>query len=100
MIYKSFEIKNFKGIEDVTISLRKNDLVLLLGLNESGKTTILKAIETFDYINDPTADISNDFFRSIRNKSNVNFTGEASITAHIEIDEKIKIDSFKRVIRN
>jgi len=99
MIYKSFEIKNFKGIEDVTISLRKNDLVLLLGLNESGKTTILKAIETFDYINDPTSDINNDYFRSIRNKSNVNFTGEASITAQIEIDEKLKIDNFRKVIK-
>ncbi len=38
MVYKNFEIENFKGIKKVSISLKKNDLVLLLGLNESGKT--------------------------------------------------------------
>ena len=53
MIYKEFRIQNFKGLDDISISFEKNDLVLLLGINESGKTTILKAIEAFDYINHP-----------------------------------------------
>lgn len=99
MIYKNFEIEHFKGIEKVSISLQKNDLVLLLGLNESGKTTILRAIESFDYTNDPTTDLKNEFFRSIRNKANVNSNESAKITARIEIDKPIKIDWFKILIK-
>ncbi len=97
MIYKNFTIENFKGIENVTINLIKDDLVLLLGLNESGKTTILKAIETFDYLNDVDDD---KFFRSIRNKSDVNSNNSAKITATIELDEKVTIDEFKGLIKS
>ena len=99
MIYKNFEIEHYKGIEKVEISLKKNDLVLLLGLNESGKTTILKAIESFDYTNDPILEMKNDFYRSIRNKSNVNSNESAKVTSHIEIDKFIKIDWFKKIIK-
>ncbi len=99
MIYKSFEIEHYKGIEKVEISLKKNDLVLLLGLNESGKTTILKAIESFDYTNDPILKKKNDFYRSIRNKSDVNSNKSAKITAHIEIDKAIKIEWFQKIIK-
>ena len=99
MIYKNFEIEHFKGIEKVSISLQKNDLVLLLGLNESGKTTILKAIESFDYTNDPTSDLKNEYFRLIRNKANVNSNESAVITAGIEIDRPIEINWFKSLIK-
>ena len=50
MRYKEFRIKNFKGISDATV---KFDRVLgasvfpFVGLNESGKTTILQAIHSF-----------------------------------------------------
>lgn len=99
MIYKNFEIQKFKGISDISVSLYKNDLVLLLGLNESGKTTILKAIEAFDYINDPTISLKNDFFRSIRNKSNVNSNESAIISAQIEIDNQIRIGWFTGILK-
>ena len=44
-----FRIKNFKGINDTTISLpgNKGSIYTLVGLNESGKTTILEAINSF-----------------------------------------------------
>lgn len=45
-----FEIENFKGIENTTINLRDEvpgNVVTLIGLNESGKTTILEAISSF-----------------------------------------------------
>lgn len=100
MIYKNFEIEKYKGIENVSISLKKNDLVLLLGLNESGKTTILKAIESFDYTNDPTSDLKHEYFRAIRNKANVNSNEDAKITASIDIDKPIKIDWFKSIIKS
>lgn len=97
MIYKNFTIQNFKGINNVTINLVKDDLVLLLGLNESGKTTILKAIETFDYLND-TDDVN--FFRAIRNKSDVNSNNSAKITATIEIEDDIAIEKFKEILKS
>jgi predicted ATP-dependent endonuclease of OLD family len=48
--YKSFRIKNFKGIRDTTIhlsSLTDASVFSLVGLNESGKTTVLEAIYSF-----------------------------------------------------
>lgn len=98
MIYKGFHIENFKGIDEVDVSLKKDELVLLLGLNESGKTTILKAIEAFDYRNDLSDDFKNDFFRSIRKKASVNSNQPARITAEIEIDKFLKIQDFNNIL--
>lgn len=50
MRYKSFRIRNFKGIKDATISLDNltgASVFALVGLNESGKTTLLEAIHSF-----------------------------------------------------
>jgi len=50
MKFKSFTIKNFKGIENLTINLNSepnSNVYTLIGLNESGKTTILEAINFF-----------------------------------------------------
>ena len=52
MIFTYFKIKNFKGIDEITIDLDKIphlDIYTLVGLNESGKTTILEAINFFGY---------------------------------------------------
>ncbi len=43
MHIKSFKIKNFKSFKDVTIHFN-NDLNILTGANNSGKTTVLEAI--------------------------------------------------------
>lgn len=48
--YKSFRIQNFKGIKDTTIDLSSAtgvNVFSLVGLNESGKTTILEAMHSF-----------------------------------------------------
>ena len=50
MKFKSFTISNFKGIENLTIkldSIPNSNVYTLIGLNESGKTTILEAINYF-----------------------------------------------------
>lgn len=47
MRYTTFKIRNFKGIKEVDIDLRNNRIITLVGLNESGKTTILEAISLF-----------------------------------------------------
>src|SRR3954468_10742622 len=48
MRYLSFEFTNFKGIEQMTLDLA-GPVTTLIGLNESGKTTILEAIFCFSY---------------------------------------------------
>lgn len=50
MRYKSFRIQNFKGIKDTTVSFQSvagASVFAFVGLNESGKTTVLEAIHSF-----------------------------------------------------
>jgi hypothetical protein len=52
MRYKNFSISHYRGIKGpLTIDLGKS-LMPIIGVNECGKTTILKAIFSFDYHND------------------------------------------------
>ena len=49
MKFTKFEIRNFKGIKSATLDLTsKPSVYTLVGLNESGKTTILEAINNFN----------------------------------------------------
>lgn len=51
MKFTEFLIKNFKGIENIKVKLDKSpeaNIYTLVGLNESGKTTILEAINFFN----------------------------------------------------
>lgn len=52
MKYKSFRIKNYKAIKDLTIEVDKPKLTPIIGLNETGKSSILQAVFSFDYTND------------------------------------------------
>jgi ABC-type Na+ transport system ATPase subunit NatA len=50
MRYKTFRVRNFKGIRDTVVDLTSDTGVgvfALVGLNESGKTTLLEAIHAF-----------------------------------------------------
>jgi len=74
----SVEIRNFKGINDVKFDLIKspyNNVNTLVGVNESGKTTILEAINFFEY-NDETdildTKINFDDIIPIKEKTNFN----------------------------
>lgn len=52
MKFKKIEIKNYKGIENATLELSsapKGNVYTLVGINESGKTSLLEAINTFEY---------------------------------------------------
>lgn len=52
MKYTEFTIKNYKGIKHLKLNLDiqpDNKIYTLVGLNESGKTTILEAINDFEY---------------------------------------------------
>ena len=89
--YIDFTVENYKSIKKpVTIPLTEGRLVALLGLNESGKTTVLKALESFDYRNDPKEQSSvKRMFERILNKQDIFSNKSAKITASIKIDTKI-----------
>lgn len=53
MRYVAFTIKNYRAItEPLQVVIGKNSLVPIIGVNESGKTTILHAVFAFDHQND------------------------------------------------
>ncbi len=95
MQYRKFFIENFKGIERAEISLASDEarVITLVGLNESGKTTVLEAIHSF--APDMAADtMVGNTGTSSGPKSNVvprskisNFTGDVSITALVGLDD-------------
>ena len=52
MNFLKFRIQNFKGIEDTTLNLNQvpsANIFTLIGLNESGKTTVLEALNFWSY---------------------------------------------------
>lgn len=51
MNVKHFSIKNYRAIKEIDISLRYS-LIPIIGINESGKTSILQAILAFDFRRD------------------------------------------------
>lgn len=55
MKLKKIVVKNFKGIQHLELDLSKtpgNNVYTLVGINESGKTTILEALDYFEYNDD------------------------------------------------
>lgn len=53
MKYTRFTIKKYRGIiNSLILNIKENSPIALVGLNESGKSTIIDAIFAFDYVND------------------------------------------------
>ncbi len=90
MRHSHFEIKNFKGIAHVRIGLDtapRGNIYTLVGLNESGKPTILEALnflsyrtETLDPLNLPGYSIK-DVHELIPISRRANFTDSIVLTA-------------------
>lgn len=98
----SFEISNYKGISSLSIDISRRSVspvTTLIGLNESGKTTILEAISEFVSNDRNLSDIFDVYAQApeqlipIDRKSA--FTGAVKITAHFKYD-----DVDRAVIRN
>ena len=91
----AFRIKNYKGIKDTTISLKgnKGSIYTLVGLNESGKTTILEAINNFSHDVDgihaiAQKSISTDPIEAlVPKKKKDNFNGNIVVAAEVRFDE-------------
>ena len=85
MKYTKFIIKNYKGIPNVEMDLSKkpsSNIFTLVGLNESGKTSLLEAIYLFQ--NDI---LQNDAHTLIPKSQQHSFTGTVSITAEMELSD-------------
>jgi ABC-type Na+ transport system ATPase subunit NatA/5S rRNA maturation endonuclease (ribonuclease M5) len=101
MQYVKFRISNYRGIEEAVIDLPGGDgsrVTTLIGLNESGKTTILEAIYSFSP--DPeskalyaeTVLLSEDPSYYIPRREFSNFNGDITVEAEVawEAGEKAK----------
>ena len=100
MRYKKFQIINYKGIKDTSIELPidGSSAATLIGLNESGKTTILEAIYSFSPDQESEAVVHHDSLvpddtAKIPRDKLFRFDGQIKIIATLEFypDEKIKI---------
>lgn len=93
-----FEIKNFKGINHTKIELSgtPGSIYTLVGLNESGKTTILEAINYFSADTDGVHALAqkNHLVEKVETlvpkKHKSNFNGEVSVTAGVKLNLKDK----------
>jgi predicted ATPase len=92
--YRKLLIKNFKGIREVEIDLSNNRILTLVGLNESGKTTILEAISLF-YSLAKDKELNPVELNLIRPKG-IDFTGKIVLSATLEFEKSDfnKIDNF------
>ncbi len=98
MRYQKIEINNYKAVRNASLDLSIEGLVLLLGINESGKTSVLRAIESFDHTNDPENEPNRiKFYKSIRNKREID--SKASITAQVSL-EKTDIGKLFEILKD
>lgn len=85
-----YRIKNYKAIHDTEIKLNYS-INPIIGVNESGKTTILQAILAFDKNRDR---INNGAHLEFQNKYQTKDTKDSSISAYIQLDKK-ELDELK-----
>lgn len=100
MYYSKFRIRNFKGIRDTTITLSGQDkygVIAFVGLNESGKTTILEAIHSFSPERATSelvggGDVGVSYQDRVPRHLISNFTGSVSVLAGISISDVERAD--------
>ena len=100
MRLKEIEAQNFKGIEKINLSLEsspRNNVFTLVGINESGKTTILEAMNSFEYNEEKQlSTISNAIIPTpeeiIPVKDRTNFNGSIKIITTLLLEESDKVE--------
>lgn len=96
MKFSKIKIKNYKGIEETELELSnspKGNVYTLVGINESGKTSILEAINSFEYNAEKgSSAVSNaikpDFNQIIPIKDKANFNGNIELITTLVFDEQ------------
>lgn len=98
--YKGFRIKNFKGIKDTYVDLLDGDsasVFAFVGLNESGKTTILEAIHSFSPDAATSRLVGGDEESGVPHVDKVPrhlisyFSGDVSVTAYVLLNDEDKV---------
>jgi len=96
MRYASFRIENFKGIHKLTFELTSpptSHVYTLVGLNESGKTTVLEAVNSFTYGSEDLEALQlhgyarPDPHDLIPIAERADFNGSVTITARVLLDD-------------
>lgn len=96
MKYTKFTIKNYKGIPEITLDLTKkpnSNIFTLVGLNESGKTTLLEAIYLFQ--NDIQ---KKDAHTLIPKSKQYEFNEEISVKAELELSDS-ELEQIKKYLK-
>lgn len=103
MQFKSFTIRNFKGIIKASIKVADEApgaIITLIGLNESGKTTILEAISNFGTEDKEVASL----VRSVQASSEQDFIPKdkkAAFSGKISVEAVVELDSSdQRALRD
>ncbi len=92
MKIKEFIIRNFKGIKKAKVELT-GDVITLIGINESGKTTILEAISNYISTDKNTNELVNTVHKAsslqeiIPISKKAAFSDVVSIKATVELDD-------------
>jgi len=107
MRYKSFRIRNFKGIKDTTVNLDTiggASVFAFVGLNESGKTTILEAIHSFSPEAATSELLGGSKMMGVPIKDRVprhqlsDFTGAVSVQATVSVSDEEKLEIAKTLL--
>lgn len=108
MYYRKFVINNYRGIEQTEIDLPRSDgaqAMTLIGLNESGKTTILEAIYSFSpdseskALYEETVLLSDDPSHFIPRKHFSNFNGKSTVEAEVAWDDEERTSAIRSIKR-
>ena len=96
--YLAFEIVRYRGVrEPIRIDLTKRSLIPIIGVNESGKTTILHAIFAFDYYNDRL----NNGGRQLQDTFDLNDafgSNDAEVCAEVELPPDVLKDALTKAL--
>lgn len=99
MRYKRFIIKNYRAINGpLEINVERCSLNPIVGVNESGKTTILHALFSFDFYNDAF----NEQVRHLKDIANLYHTSSlpATVEAEIELTKRELQGAISEAISN
>ncbi|EJM99568.1 AAA family ATPase [Phyllobacterium sp. YR531] len=90
-----FDIRNFKGIAHTSIDLSNGtpgNVTTLVGLNESGKTTILEALSHFVTEDKITANLVETVYKKTSLQNIIPKEQKSAFTGHIKIEATVEID--------